>query len=165
MQRKDAKLTTSGKRAAVFCANASRLGYSKHSASPGDLVVYSYPADSGGTRYGRVVGRIDAPPRRCGAWEPNHDRNKCQYCQHGVKGWLCVVGLSDDTKHHAYERWIDPDWVRNIESVTPGHIKFLMTLLTRDPADLIRMSEYGSLSAYGTCELPPAPPRNHETRE
>lgn len=156
MQRRDAKLTTKGKRAVVFCQNASRLGYSKHSASPGDLVVYSYPDDSGGTRYARVVGRVDAPAQRCSKWA-SHDSAVCEYCTKEVNGWLCVVAFSDATHHHAYERWIDPDWVTNVESVTPGHVMFLMTMLTRRPEDLIRMSECGSLSAYGTCKLPPAP--------
>ena len=157
MQRKDAKLTIKGKRATIFCDKASRLGYSKHSAAPGDLIVFD--TGDGRDHLARVVGRVDAPALRCSSWDPAHDVKACTICDtEPVKGWLCVVMLSS-SMHHAHEMWVKPEWVSNIEAVTPGHVRFWQTILTVDPQELMRMSEYGSLSAYGTCALPPNPSR------
>jgi hypothetical protein len=157
MNRKDAKLTTRGKRATVNCWKASRIGYSKHNASPGDLLTFD--TGDGREHFARVVGRVDALAVHCSTWSDDHDRKTCQYCTPEVKGWICVVMLSSSTMHHAYEMWVDPEWVTNVEALTPGHVRFWQTMLTTDPQDLMSMSEYGSLSAYGTCDLPPAPSR------
>lgn len=136
-RRKDAKITTKGKRATVRCPNATTIGYGKWQASPGDFVAFKIDED---TRYGRVVGRVDAS---------GSDGDP-------VKGWICVVMLGT-TLHFAHEYWVNPEWVIEVRTVNPNHVRFFEVFFTADPMDLIRMSEYGSLSCseHATNALPP----------
>jgi hypothetical protein len=139
MKRKDATLDS----APVFCNNASRIH--KHSAAPGDLLTFN--TGDGKVHLARVVGRVSAPARPCSKhW--GREPVPCDYCTPEVKDWLCVVVLADDM-NHAYEVWVDPDWVRNIEKVTIGHLSFWEAFLTRDPHELMRLAECGSLNTRG----------------
>lgn len=143
-QRKDAKITTKGKRALVRLPNTPIGVTSKWQAAPGDFVVFEIPHDDGSSdrRYGRVIGRVDAA-----GWDGG-DKTP-------IKGFLAVMMLGDRLSH-AFEMWVDPQWVTHCESVM-SHVEFFRVFFTADPSDLMRMSEYGSLNTHGGSNaLPPA---------
>jgi hypothetical protein len=151
-QRKDAKITTKGKRASVRVPNATTVAGGKWIASPGDFVAFTVDASPGysDARHGRVVGRVDAA-----GWDGG-DKTP-------IKGWLCVMMLSSDLTF-AHEMWIDPASVTACYSVGPGFVRFLETFFTADPMDLMRMSEYGSLGAW-EHRSNALPPSNTDTEQ
>lgn len=142
-KRADAKYTTKGKRAIVRVGNASTIGYGKYQAEPGDFVAFDVPRESGDIdrRYGRVIGRVDAA-----GWD-GADKNP-------IKGWIAVMMLGIELSF-AHEMWVDPEWVKSCVSVTDQTLDFFRVFLSADPMDLMRMSEYGSLSTHGSNRMPP----------
>lgn len=145
-QRKDAKITTKGKRAIVRVPNASLTGYGKWVASPGDFITFEIPRDDGSSdrRHGRVIGRVDAA-----GWDGGKGYDQ------PIKGHIAVVMLGVDLSF-AHEMWVDPAWVTRCETVS-CRAEFFRVFFTADPQDLLRMSEYGSLGAapHRTNKLPP----------
>jgi len=136
-KREDARYTTKGKRATVRLPNVQSVGSGKWNASPGDFVTFQIP--DGERRHGRVIGRVDAS-----GWDGGH----------AVSGWIAVVMLSVDLSF-AHEFWIDPAWVTYCAAVAK-HVEFFRAFFTKDPAELLRIAEYGSLGTqeYKTNEMP-----------
>lgn len=122
-----------------YLKRASTFAYGKYKAAPGDIVTWC-DEDNGPTRHmGRVIGLVDAPPRRTG---------NVEYDAEAVHGWLCVMRFDSDLMH-AYPVWVDPDMVtKAIECPKGKLIAFLLSdefhEMTVD--DLLFLSRYGSLS-------------------
>lgn len=95
---------------AVYCPNASKLGFGKYKAKRGDCIVYKQEYKDGSYRtvLARVLGRVTAPEL---SFTPE------------VKGWLLVMRLSDDGSH-AYENWVDPADVQSVLDVPTAMLTF-----------------------------------------
>jgi hypothetical protein len=114
----------------VYCPNASTLGYGKHKAQFGDVVVFE---ENNTLRVGRVAGRIKyAPP--CGDTP-------------AIRGHLLVIGLNDSLTS-VYERWLNPSDVTRVEpraNLIVSLMSFLMSpgFKTHTPDVLRTWSESG----------------------
>lgn len=108
----------------IKCPNAQRTGYNLGVANIGNLIVYReyHQDDSYSMRVARVLGRVTAPKVR-----PD-DRE--------VKGFALVMALSDDCTH-AYERWVDPQWIDQVREVPTAMLEFFARP-TLPPVDLLR---------------------------
>lgn len=108
---------------AVYCPNASKLGFGKYKAKRGDCVMYKqeYKDGSFSMVLARVLGRVTAP--KLGE-SPE------------VNGWLLVMRLSDDGSH-AYENWVDPADVLSVRDVPTAMLTFFARP-TLPPVDLLR---------------------------
>ena len=114
----------------VRCPNASRLGYGKWEASPGDIVTYTYANSASFS--GRVLGCVSAP-----ADGPNVP---------AVKGWLVVLELRA-TFDHAFVRWIDPELVTEVRSAPKAFPAWFFGELP--PIDKVLAADsYGSLDEH-----------------
>lgn len=132
--RTDCKIST---RKQIRCRNASRLGYDKHKASVGDIIVYrEYHTDgSYTTRIARMIGVIVAAP-------------KIDPSDAIIKDWLLVLALSD-AGHTCYERWVNPDWVQQIRNPPSKFAAwFFQEKLPYDVHTLRRLHDYGSLDDH-----------------
>lgn len=123
----------------VRCPHASTLGYGQWIARTGDLVCWQQPLTDSSSEpcTGRVIGRIAyAPP--CGETP-------------AIRGWLLVLALSPCLTH-AFERWVNPEWVTEVYRVTPDVAAWLTSffspaLIKRSADDLRRAAEYGAMGA------------------
>ena len=106
-------------------------GSGKWEASPGDLIEFAYPSNPQGSRFARVLGRVDA-------------RSEGEHCPAHI-GWLAVLelGISGSS---AFLRWIDPAWVTYCGTV-PGAMLawFFAPTLPGLPA-IMKLNSLGSLS-------------------
>jgi hypothetical protein len=136
--RNDAKISNRK----VYLPNATHLGFSKYEAKRGDLIVYRehHADDSYQLRIARVIGTVDAPALEHSSAVKNH---------------LFVLALSNsgDT---VYERWVDP---ANVVECITSPVKFAAWFFSDapmqySPADVIRLSEYGTLCEHYIDKLP-----------
>lgn len=127
----------------VYLPNASTLGFSRHMARKGDVIVYreNYTDGSYGKRLARVLELVTHP----------HDgpefRKATGRGQQTRKAPKLRVMAFDDMISHAYERWVDVDDV--IDCREPADPKFLVWALTGpvgNPTDIVKASEHGSLT-------------------
>ncbi len=130
----------------VRCPKASTLAYGKWRAQVHDWIVWRYPESDGtpgdGPHIGRMIGRI--------AYAPSLGETG------QIKDWILVLALSSDHTH-AYERWIDPAWVSQVNGPHEDIAAFLTWFASPTLPDvhwLRHAGEYGTLSANQATDEP-----------
>lgn len=118
----------------IVCRNAMSPGHGDtYKARVGYWIVYSMDGTASGTQVGRMIGNVSAPALEQGE-EP-------------VKNWLLVMVLSQDMTH-CYQRWVKPTEVQAIYKKRPrAFLNWFTGKWPKNPTTLIRLSEYGTLSA------------------
>lgn len=117
----------------VRCPHADGYG---QDARPGDFVTFQY-RDDGPIRYGRVLGRVDAPRVPSSSGDPIYDVPE-------VKGHLAVLELND-RGDGAYVRWVDPllvDWVGRVPT---AFARFFFQKELPDVKEMLRLNALGAL--------------------
>ena len=126
----------------VRCPNARSTGYSVPVARVGHWVTWAYP--QGPMFTGRMVGRIVRAPKLSGDEVP-------------IAGWLLVLTLSTEMTH-AYERWVNPEWVTEVHPNAPDIQKFLHWFagpVEAQPVEWLRKAaNHGTLSANQNPDQP-----------
>lgn len=123
----------------VRVPNATHLAYDKWKAQVGDWVRWD--DDRGFSGIGRMIARVHYAPALGDSPVINN--------------WIEVLRLNADLTH-AYPRWINPAWVRQVHAAVPDITRFLAwfagPLPNRDQC--IGMAQYGSLSANQQADKP-----------
>ena len=112
----------------VIAPNASLLGYGRRKVKRGD--VFTYDNGDGQTHVARSLGRI----------------SKIDDGMEDARGWIValVLGAAAD---HAFVRWIDPRWVREVRDAPAKFAAFFFSAeLPHSPDMLLKLAEYGTLS-------------------
>lgn len=125
----------------VRCPNVILGGTSKYGASPGDLLLWSYTYPNDERRFGRVIGRVDAPA--------------CNKDIPAVEGHIAVLEMSI-WLGAGYIRWVDPKMVFEVRDVPKKFIEWFFSdaPTTMDIEQLHRAERYGSLSEHHIDDLP-----------
>jgi hypothetical protein len=119
----------------VICKHATHLGYGKIRAQVGDLVLTNEGL------LARMIGRITYAPTLDPTTKP-------------IRNWILAVAMTGQMLEHTSERWIDPETVTRVESISnQGEVIawFLSDQMTEAPIDEVRRcaSEmWSTLDAY-----------------
>lgn len=109
----------------TYLPNASRLGYGKYKASPGDFVRWGDGEGDGYSGWGRVVGRITSH---------FDDLEDC-------RGFLVVIKVGS-TCAFGHALFVDPAHIEICEPVDQSRL-FLTRFLYASPAEISRYLETG----------------------